>query len=333
MARTSSNKTEDAEVKIEPMEDGALRAAVAAKLCAVIGQMPRLAKDEENKFARYKYVPIDTYYETFAKIAAANGLTWATREVDFRIVDVMSTSEKRGREGDPAQQRSMAQATYAFDVALAGAGILRDYGRITVLHGVTGPQTSGSSASYAEKIFCRIALKAVTGEKDGDAEEPHDTVQSGRNGGHFPGEPEPPRNRAPVQEERRDARRDAGPREEPRREESRREPEPDRGNGHDQDPAMSREMADALERGSGQVSHLVGGAFPRLKEDANDYPVIAEIFRAFAPTLDMPQLQDFWQKNSGVLESMKKDDRDNYNRAAAAVKNRIDDLKEQEKGA
>jgi hypothetical protein len=43
------------------------------------------------------------------------------------------------------------------------------YDRISIFHPLQGAQTSGSAASYAEKLFMRKAFKVVTGEKDADA--------------------------------------------------------------------------------------------------------------------------------------------------------------------
>lgn len=141
-----------------------IRSAIAKRLCEIIQAAPKLFKDERNEFAKYNYVSIDTYYENFASLAAKHGLTWVAREVSFETIEA---SDDRG-----GRSRTLAKMTYTFDVYLSGVGYVEDFTRFTLLHPITGAQTTGSAVSYAEKVFIRTAMKAVTGEPDADASEP-----------------------------------------------------------------------------------------------------------------------------------------------------------------
>jgi hypothetical protein len=311
--------------ELMPLEGAALAAAVAERLCTVIQATPALVKDEVNKFAKYAYVGIDQYYETFAKVAAEHGLTWVTRQTGFEVIMVQVAGEGRG----PPQERVMAQITYAFDVCLANAGILTDYSAITILHAITGPQTAGSAASYAEKVFCRVALKAVTGEADGDAEQPH-AVQSAPERGGFPGaapaaRPNPPRQTAAVPAKAA-----------PKAVEPEPEPEPVGFDAESQeeeeyDPADAGELSEvdaAIDAAKGMIANVVKGRYPVLKDSATDWAIVREIFRAFSPTLQRGELQAFWTDNGPVLEAMKEDDEKTYADIVGFVKSRLGALKE-----
>jgi hypothetical protein len=326
MARTSTPRSQENETEVSPLSPDALQAVVAAKLCAIIREAPALAKEERNAFAKYNYVPIDTYYEKFARLAASHGLTWVAREVECEVIDVVTTPEKRGRDSDPVA-RTMVRTTYAFDVVVSGAGILSNYSRITVMHALTGPQTAGSSASYAEKVFCRVAMKAVTGESDGDAEEPY-SVQPGPNHG-FPGP------QGSARGERPDERRREPERVVSREPERAREPEPDDDVGDDSagpppdDDADDRHLADVMREHREIISSLEDKMIPVLNENgitSRDYRSVKAIFDAFAPTLDYENLQRMWKENEGVLGSIREDDIDTYNQIASTVKKRVAEL-------
>lgn len=331
MAKQSTPKSEDTQVK---------HTNLAAALAASIAEMPSLVKEGENKFAGYKYVSIDSYYETLAKVAARNGLTLVTRETDFDIVAVVASSEKKGQASGPPQERTFAKITYACDAYLDGMDVTTDISRVTVLHAITGPQTAGSAASYAEKVFFRVLLKAVTGEPDGDAEQPH-TVQSELNHG-FPGaDPSPSkpasrsastRNKAPPA-----AGNNAGialgqDASHPIEDSSHHGPGPDpEAPGDGEDPADEGEIAtDVLgalvRRAQGSIVKLEKNLFPVFKSDTADWSVIAEIFKAFSPTLGRGDLQTFWQMNTEVLNAMKETDKAAYADAAGAVRQRLAEI-------
>lgn len=303
---------------------------LAAALAACIAEMPSLVKDGENKFARYKYTPIDQYYEVLAKVAAKHGLTLVTRQTDFQVISVLASSETKGGASGPTQERTFAQITYACDAYLAGQETVHNVSQVTVLHAITGPQTAGSAASYAEKVFFRVLLKAVTGEPDGDAEQPH-TVQSELNHG-FPGaEPAPSKPASRPASTRTKATPPPAVTPEPPQE-TYQGPGPDpEAPGDGEDTADEGEIAtdvlgSLVRRAQGSISKLEKNLFPVFKSDTSDWSAVAEIFKAFSPTLGRGDLQTFWQMNTEVLNAMKETDKAAYADAAGAVRQRLAEI-------
>jgi hypothetical protein len=305
------------------MSDINVSAKIAEALCKVISEVPALAKTEHNQYAGYAYVPIDTYYEKFARIAAKNGLTWVTRETAFALHDVMAAPEKRHGPQQPARPRTMAVTTYAFDVYLAGVGCLPGFGSVTVMHAVTGPQTAGSSASYAEKLFCRVALKAVTGERDGDAEEPHEVQSEPKSK-----EPDLPGWSAAKEPEReqRQERREETRREEPRKE----EPEPQERRAEElpreEEAKPNTEIDDVIRRAKEEISGVERGKYPVFHDEVEDFGIVVEVFRVFAKTLNRSELEDFWKMNEKTLTYIKRKDLEQYNKVARVVRDRLDEI-------
>lgn len=109
-----------------------------------------LVKDVENKFANFKYVPIDAYYNAIPKIALKHGLFWRCREQEV-IAEGKTLFFK-----------------FSFDLLHKSGSGVEDFDTVTINHPAQGPQTAGSARSYAEKLFMRTAFKVVTGEKDSE---------------------------------------------------------------------------------------------------------------------------------------------------------------------
>ncbi len=277
--------------------------SIASALAACIREMPSLVKDGENKFAKYKYVPIDGYYEVLAKVMAKHGLTLVTREVAFDIIKVLASAETKGGASGPAQERTFAKVTYECDAYLVGQDPIPAVSSVTVLHAITGPQTAGSAASYAEKVFFRVLVKAVTGEPDGDAEQPH-SVQSAPNDafGGFAPEAKPaakkPLPGKPVTAEAKAAEPQPGP-----------EPEApyDGPEGEGGDEASDRDdpLADVTRRAAGVIERMERNLYPVLKVGTTDHSIVDEIFRVFSPTETYGDLRRFWSDNLTVLTAMK----------------------------
>jgi hypothetical protein len=146
------------------MTETLMPATLAEALIKTIGEVKTLQKTEENKFANFKYVPIDGYFEIIPQVAAANGLAWSPpREIEHDF--------KSWEEG--GKQKGMMITTYTWDVYHKSGEMVRDWCVITIPHPMQGPQTAGSSLAYAEKAFQRFLLKVVTGENDdADAVDP-----------------------------------------------------------------------------------------------------------------------------------------------------------------
>lgn len=132
-----------------------------AAIQSTIRDVGHLAKTDENKYAKYNYVSIDDYYDKVARTALDHGLSW-----------IISEEKIDAREG-------YVIFTYTFDiyhraqVADDGADShVLDAVTFSVVHPIQGPQTAGSAASYAEKLFMRTVFKVRTGEPDADAVNP-----------------------------------------------------------------------------------------------------------------------------------------------------------------
>jgi hypothetical protein len=109
-----------------------------------------LVKDMSNEFAKFKYVPIDSYYAAIPPLALKHGLFWRCRETEV------------GGEGKTFKFQ------YAFDLIHEGGATVEGYDIVTIYHPAQGAQSSGSARSYADKLFMRTAFKCVTGEKDSE---------------------------------------------------------------------------------------------------------------------------------------------------------------------
>lgn len=119
------------------------------KLIEVAKGLPTLNKGEENPEG-WKYPSIDSYYQFIGKKLSAAGILWTMRERGYVLTD------------------GIISATYAFDV-YSEDEILRDFSILTVFHDYEGSTTCGKLISYADKVFLRQLVKAVTGEIDSDA--------------------------------------------------------------------------------------------------------------------------------------------------------------------
>ena len=109
-----------------------------------------LLKDMQNEFAKFAYVPIDSYYAAIPPLALKNGLFWRCREMEV------------GGEGKTFRFQ------YSFDLIHEGGATVEGYDIVTIYHPAQGAQSSGSARSYADKLFMRTAFKCVTGEKDSE---------------------------------------------------------------------------------------------------------------------------------------------------------------------
>jgi hypothetical protein len=109
-----------------------------------------LVKDMQNEFAKFKYVPIDSYYAAIPPLALKHGLFWRCKEIEV------------GGEGKTFKFQ------YSFDLIHEGGATVEGYDIVTIYHPAQGAQSSGSARSYADKLFMRTAFKCVTGERDSE---------------------------------------------------------------------------------------------------------------------------------------------------------------------
>lgn len=132
--------------------------ATAVSLLKIASETPNLEKENENKFGKYSYVSIDDYYSKVASIANKNGIGWVCREQACQF----------------KKEENAVIFTYGFDLYSAAGEYIENFTSFTVVHPIQGAQSSGSAASYAEKMFMRTVFKVRTGELDADATDPNE---------------------------------------------------------------------------------------------------------------------------------------------------------------
>ena len=123
-------------------------------LLKIAQEVPNLEKDNKNAYGKYSYVSIDDYYSKVAKIAHANGINWIIKE---NVVQLLGNA---------------IQFSYVFDVYSSDGEMIENVTAFSVIHPIQGAQSSGSAASYAEKLFMRTVFKCRTGEPDADDTDP-----------------------------------------------------------------------------------------------------------------------------------------------------------------
>lgn len=138
--------------------------AIAKAIISVNKKVKSLPKDDENKFARFRYTSVDAFYEAIGPLMAEAGIFVFCDEVETQIVR---------REGMDDQGRSRITNWLVTKYELlvyheSGAG----WGPICrqMMVAATGPQAYGVGQSYVEKYFLRGLFKVPTGEGDADAE-------------------------------------------------------------------------------------------------------------------------------------------------------------------
>lgn len=139
------------------------RKGIYSRIIAVSCAVGSLDKSERNPHAKYNYVPIDDFYKEVARKAVECGLSWAVREVDCVVAG--STQTRNGSQ-------PVFRYSYEFDMFDEDGNEVAAFSKLSILHPLQGPQTSGSAMSYAEKLMMRSTFKVVTGEKDADAVDP-----------------------------------------------------------------------------------------------------------------------------------------------------------------
>lgn len=148
---------------MEPNSDIVSLAGIYRRIIDVSRQIGSLDKSERNPHAKYNYVPIDDFYKEVARKAVECGLSWAVREVDCVVAG--STQTRNGSQ-------PVFRYSYEFDMFDEDGNEVAAFSKLSILHPLQGPQTSGSAMSYAEKLMMRSTFKVVTGEKDADAVDP-----------------------------------------------------------------------------------------------------------------------------------------------------------------
>ena len=265
--------------------------SIALAVLAVQKALGVLGKSERNEFQKYKFVPIDKYYEIVASVATAHDLSWFCQETGpAQIVSF----------GD---DKTALLYSYMFTMFHGTGEVVPVYDRISIFHPLQGAQTSGSAASYAEKLFMRKAFKVVTGEEDADAV---DQNFGGTNPGPVdldlpPPDPTPepspanvekaPEEPKPVPEEVSSVGDDPSPEVQV----------PEEKTGTDEIP---NPVDYVIENGDGTT------VLKEIKEPATaNWDLIFSVFETFLPDCkNMKETKEFWTKNTKAIELLKDGD-------------------------
>jgi len=272
--------------------------SIALAVLAVQKYLGVLGKEAHNSYQDYSYATIDKYYEKIASVATEHDLSWFCQETaPAQIVNF----------GDG---KSALLYTYQFTMFHGTGEVVPVYDRISIFHPLQGAQTSGSAASYAEKLFMRKAFKVVTGEKDADGLDqsfdmtiPNDDVLMDTielppaNIEKAPEEPEPaPEKVSPVSK-------DPSPKAPAPMEKT--------GTGENPNPA---DYVITDEDGTTVLKEIEEPAIA-------DWNLVFNVFETFLPDCkSMKDTKEFWTKNTKAIELLKDGDPKAHKKLVAMFK-------------
>ena len=136
--------------------------AVSNAIAAVMADIPKLAREETNKHANYKFASIDDFLDAVRPLCAKHKLAIVQDETSFTIVQTM---DKYGKPSD------WLQMGFAYTVATAGVSwgpVMRSI----MVRADMGSQAFGAAQSYSLKQFMRSLFQISTGDgEDADSHE------------------------------------------------------------------------------------------------------------------------------------------------------------------
>lgn len=125
---------------------------IAQAIGQVMGQIKSLPKGERNQHGGYDFASIDDFLAAVGPLCSAAGL------IVYQDEDTVDMIDRGGK--------AWLRITYAFTLGHT-SGVLYDRPmRRTVFQAITGPQTTGSSQSYAFKMYMRSLFQIPTGDRD-----------------------------------------------------------------------------------------------------------------------------------------------------------------------
>lgn len=135
---------------------------IAKAIIAVNKQVKSLAKDENNKYANFRYASVDAFYEAIGPLMAEAGLFVLAEEVSSEI-------ERRETIDDRGQVKSSNWLSTNYELTLYHeSGVGWGPVRRSMMVAASGPQAYGAGQSYVEKYFLRGLFKVPTSEGDAD---------------------------------------------------------------------------------------------------------------------------------------------------------------------
>lgn len=135
--------------------------AVSNAIAAVMADIPKLAREETNKHANYKFASIDDFLDAVRPLCAKHKLAIVQDEASFTIVQTM---DKYGKPSD------WLQMGFAYTVATAGVSwgpVMRSI----MVRADMGSQAFGAAQSYSLKQFMRSLFQISTGDDESDTSE------------------------------------------------------------------------------------------------------------------------------------------------------------------
>lgn len=148
---------DDTETAIPPIP-----AKVAAAICAVMGDVPKLGKGERNQHGNYNFASIDDFLEAVRPLCAKHGLIIMQDEESFDM------KEGQNKRGEAVRWLLMR---FRFTLAhTSGETWAHRPSRTIMVDASMGSQAFGAAQSYVLKQFERSLFQIATGEKDVDAD-------------------------------------------------------------------------------------------------------------------------------------------------------------------
>jgi hypothetical protein len=276
---------------------------IATAVLTVQMKLGILGKEDKNEYQNYAFVSIDKYYETVARVATEHGLSWFCQETEpAKIVNF-------------GEGKAALLYNYQFTMFFRDGEVVPVYDRISIFHPLQGAQTSGSAASYAEKLFMRKAFKVVTGEKDADAV---DQDFGGTNPGPADLDLSPP-----------------DPTPEPSPSNVKKAPEepklaPEKVSPVSKDPSP-KAPAPVEKTGTDEISNPADyvitdedgtTVIKEIKEpEVADWSLVFNVFETFLPDCkSMKDTKEFWTKNTKAIELLKDGDPKAHKKLVAMFK-------------
>lgn len=135
---------------------------IQSAVTAVMLDVKRLKKADNNAFAKYRYTSVDDFKDALRPMLSERGLSARMTETSCEIL-----------EGKSADKRD---AKFAFAITLEHtSGVVSEPENITVILPYVGAQTTGQARSYALKEWLKSRFMASSGDsEDADA---HDTTE------------------------------------------------------------------------------------------------------------------------------------------------------------
>lgn len=136
--------------------------AVSNAICAIMAEIPKLAREETNKHANYKFASIDDFLDAVRPLCAKHKLHIEQDEISF---DIVQTMDKYGKPSD------WLRMAFGYTVA-AGGSSRGPIKRSIMVRADMGSQAFGAAQSYSLKQFMRSLFQISTGDgEDADSHE------------------------------------------------------------------------------------------------------------------------------------------------------------------